>query len=251
MIKILLFAFTTVISFAQAQNTQAPMNIVTSDPTGVGCSTYDPPRIYQGKYFGCDSGTSQFKQTACGSTGQVLTNSSNVCAGVATTGSGSVVLATSATLVTPNLGVPSAIDLTNATSLPYGIFQSYFNGGAHTVAAGDSEYYPLNGTLNNYNIESLVQFKANSSGSLKNFCMQLYTGTQPASGSLVATVRVNSANTAATVSLAASGSGGVTICDTTHTITIAANDLINILVKNNASAGSVPILGLLGQIYLK
>ena len=34
------------------------------------------------------------------------------------TGSGNNVLATSPTLVTPNLGVPSAIDLTNATNLP-------------------------------------------------------------------------------------------------------------------------------------
>jgi hypothetical protein len=47
-------------------------------------------------------------------------------AGVATaptltgsTGSGNVVLATSPTLVTPALGTPSAINLTNATSLPY------------------------------------------------------------------------------------------------------------------------------------
>jgi len=35
-----------------------------------------------------------------------------------TTGSGNVVLATSATLVTPNLGTPSAVDLTNATNVP-------------------------------------------------------------------------------------------------------------------------------------
>jgi len=37
---------------------------------------------------------------------------------IATTGSGNVVRATSPTLVTPDLGVPSAVDLTNATNLP-------------------------------------------------------------------------------------------------------------------------------------
>ena len=37
---------------------------------------------------------------------------------IATTGTGNVVRATSPTLVTPNLGTPSAIDLTNATGLP-------------------------------------------------------------------------------------------------------------------------------------
>jgi hypothetical protein len=37
---------------------------------------------------------------------------------IATTGTGDVVRATSPTLVTPNLGTPSAIDLTNATGLP-------------------------------------------------------------------------------------------------------------------------------------
>ena len=37
---------------------------------------------------------------------------------IATTGDGDVVRATSPTLVTPDLGIPSAIDLTNATALP-------------------------------------------------------------------------------------------------------------------------------------
>ncbi|MGV1012653.1 MAG: beta strand repeat-containing protein, partial [Flavobacterium sp.] len=37
---------------------------------------------------------------------------------IATTGSGNVVRATSPTLATPDLGVPSAVDLTNATGLP-------------------------------------------------------------------------------------------------------------------------------------
>ena len=57
-------------------------------------------------------------------TPQFLTSTGSAGAATAptltgSTGSGNVVLATSPTLVTPALGTPSAINLTNATSLPY------------------------------------------------------------------------------------------------------------------------------------
>lgn len=48
----------------------------------------------------------------------IATLTSGVLSTTATTGSGSVVLATSPTLVTPSLGTPSALTLTNATGLP-------------------------------------------------------------------------------------------------------------------------------------
>lgn len=50
--------------------------------------------------------------------GYIFYNNAGVLGEVATTGSGSVVLATSPTLTTPNLGTPSAATLTNATGLP-------------------------------------------------------------------------------------------------------------------------------------
>src|ERR1700722_5667431 len=53
-----------------------------------------------------------------GTNGQIQVNSSGAFGGVSTTGSGNVVLATSPTLVTPALGTPSAINLTNATGAP-------------------------------------------------------------------------------------------------------------------------------------
>lgn len=57
--------------------------------------------------------------TATGTTSLTLPTSGTVTAlGNTTTGSGSIVLATSPTLVTPNLGTPSAATLTNATGLP-------------------------------------------------------------------------------------------------------------------------------------
>ena len=57
--------------------------------------------------------------TPGGSTGNVQTNAGGGnFGGIATTGTGSAVLATSPTLTTPALGTPSAIVLTNGTGLP-------------------------------------------------------------------------------------------------------------------------------------
>ena len=53
-----------------------------------------------------------------GTPGDIEYNNSGVLGELATTGSGRVVLATSPTLVTPALGTPSALVLTNATLLP-------------------------------------------------------------------------------------------------------------------------------------
>jgi hypothetical protein len=56
--------------------------------------------------------------TPGGSSGQIQYNNSGTFGGISTTGTGNVVLATSPTLITPNLGTPSALVLTNATGLP-------------------------------------------------------------------------------------------------------------------------------------
>lgn len=54
-----------------------------------------------------------------GINGYILYNNSGVLGNISPTGSGSVVLATSPTLVTPNLGTPASGTLTNATGLPF------------------------------------------------------------------------------------------------------------------------------------
>ena len=94
------------------------------------------------------SGTTTFLSGNTTTTPQFLTSTG--LAGVATaptytgsTGSGNVVLATSPTLVTPALGTPSAINLTNATNLPYAALptgsvlqvQSGFFNGTTAIAA--------------------------------------------------------------------------------------------------------------------
>jgi hypothetical protein len=53
-----------------------------------------------------------------GTTGRILYDNSGVVGELATTGTGSVVLSTSPTLVTPILGTPASGTLTNATGLP-------------------------------------------------------------------------------------------------------------------------------------
>jgi hypothetical protein len=72
--------------------------------------------------------------TATGTTSLTLPTSGTVTAlGNTTTGSGSIVLATSPALVTPNLGTPSAATLTNATGLPLTTGISGFGAGVATA----------------------------------------------------------------------------------------------------------------------
>jgi len=72
--------------------------------------------------------------TATGTTSLTLPTSGTVTAlGNTTTGSGSIVLATSPALVTPNLGTPSAATLTNATGLPLTTGISGFGTGVATA----------------------------------------------------------------------------------------------------------------------
>lgn len=78
-------------------------------------------------------------------------------------------------------------------------------------------------------------------GTLKNFGVR--TGSaQPASGSLVCTVFVNNVATALTFTIAAGAAIG-TYKDTTHTVTVAADDRISLEFKNNATGVSASVGG--------
>ena len=78
-------------------------------------------------------------------------------------------------------------------------------------------------------------------GTMKNFYFNT-GGAQPASGSLVCTVRDANASTALTVTVAASGAAG-TFSDTTHTATVSAGDLLDLQCVNNATGASAAIIG--------
>jgi hypothetical protein len=76
-------------------------------------------------------------------------------------------------------------------------------------------------------------------GTLKNFYVRI-PGAQPASGSLVFTVYKNNSATSMLATCAAGGTG-ITISDTTHTVTVAAGDLVYVSVKNNATGISAQV----------
>lgn len=64
-------------------------------------------------------------------------------------GSGAVVLATSPTLTTPNLGTPSALTLTNATGLPVGGISATGTPGSTTYLRGDGTWATVSGGSGN------------------------------------------------------------------------------------------------------
>ena len=70
-----------------------------------------------------------------GTSGYILYNNAGTLGNLATTGSGSVVLATSPTLVTPTLGTPVSVTLTNATGLPISTGVSGLGTGVATFLA--------------------------------------------------------------------------------------------------------------------
>ena len=83
-----------------------------------------------------------------GTNGYVLYNNSGTLGNLANTGTGNNVLATSPTLVTPILGTPSSVTLTNATGLPVSTGISGFGTGVATalgVNVGSGGAFVVNG----------------------------------------------------------------------------------------------------------
>jgi len=78
-------------------------------------------------------------------------------------------------------------------------------------------------------------------GTVKNLYVRIL-GNQPASGSLVVTVRKNTADTAVTFTVAAGYAGGAaTFSDITHSFSVVAGDFLGVKFVNNATAASAPI----------
>ena len=80
-----------------------------------------------------------------GASGQILYDNSGVVGEKATTGSGNVVLATSPTLVTPILGTPTSVTLTNATGLPIGGISATGTPSVTTFLRGDGSWATASG----------------------------------------------------------------------------------------------------------
>lgn len=106
-------------------------------------------------------------------------------------------------------------------------------------SAGTTIYLSLFGIDNGNGTESAVQVLAPCAGTLKNFYVRTVSS-QPASGSLVLTLRKNASDQSITVTYAA-GAAAATASDTTHSFTVAAGDLLTLKAVNNASGNSAII----------
>jgi len=80
-----------------------------------------------------------------GTSGRVLYDNAGVVGELANTGTGSNVLATSPTLVTPILGTPTSVTLTNATGLPVGGISATGTPSSTTYLRGDGTWSTVSG----------------------------------------------------------------------------------------------------------
>lgn len=101
----------------------------------------------------------------------IATLTSGVLSTTATTGSGSVVLASSPTLVTPALGVPTSVTLTNATGLPIatgmsGLTSGTFLTATSTTAVASTKTVPTGDVVGTSDTQTLTgkTFDANGTG---------------------------------------------------------------------------------------
>jgi len=149
-----------------------------------------------------------------------------------TTGSGG-----SATLVGSTLNIPQYAGAGSGTSFIVG-----FNG-ITVVPAGTINMTGLTGggyvnTGNEFQrIYALPQ-----TCSLSRWYVRT-SATQPASGSLVITLRQNQVDTALAITIAAGSIGG-TYSNTATSIAFSAGDLASVKVQNNAAANSTPVISL-------
>jgi len=149
-----------------------------------------------------------------------------------TTGSGG-----SATLVGSTLNIPQYAGVGSGTSFIVGL------NGITVVPAGTINMTALTGggyvnTGNEFQrIYALPQ-----TCSLSRWYVRT-SATQPASGSLVITLRKNQVDTALAITIAAGSIGG-TYSNTATSIAFSAGDLASVKVQNNAAANSTPVISL-------
>ena len=141
-----------------------------------------------------------------------------------------------ATLVGNTLNIPQY----TATSATTGtVFSINPNAGVAQIS-GTLRYFSLTG-INVGSGEAALQIPMPIAGTIKNLYVRMGVA-QPATGSLVFTVRKNLASTAVTVTVTNADGSNVTKSDTTNSFSVVAGDLLALQVVNNASSTSGTII---------
>lgn len=141
-----------------------------------------------------------------------------------TTGSGG-----SATLVGSTLNIPQYAGQGSGTSFSFGII------GNTTVGAGVTTYVSIVG-LSYSALEFFRMIPTPQNCSFSRFYIYI-TSTQPASGSLVITLRKNQVDTALAITVAAGSISG-RYSNTATSVAFAANDWNSVKIQNNATSAS-------------
>lgn len=121
------------------------------------------------------------------------------------------------------------------TNVGYSI--SHAIGGGVSTAAGTTEFI-INGPTGASATEAIRQVPISVSGTIRSFYIYT-TSMQPATGSYVATLRVNGANTSTAITLSAGTVAGV--YSSTTTTSVNAGDLLSIRLVNNATSASATL----------
>lgn len=111
-----------------------------------------------------------------------------------------------------------------------------FNGGAAQVTASTTAYAPIGGTTNFNATENNRQTLVPRNSKVTQLVLVTATS-QPASGSIVYTLRKNGVDTAITVTIAANAAAG-TFVDSTNSVQFTARDLLSLKAVNNATGNS-------------
>lgn len=146
------------------------------------------------------------------------TNGSKQVATLTCTGSGNVVLATSPTLTTPNLGTPSTINLSNATSLPCGALPALTGDTTSSSGSCATTTAKINGTSFSGTSGDAVKFGAGNTPVDSSLAMPTAAGS--------ATVAQLIANGTATMGTGAISSGTCATVVTTSATGVATTDTI-------------------------
>lgn len=141
-----------------------------------------------------------------------------------TTGSGG-----SATLVGSTLNIPQYAGQGSGTSFSFGII------GNTTVGAGVTTYVSIVGSSYS-GLEFFRMIPTPQNCSFSRFYIYI-TSTQPATGSLVITLRKNQVDTALAITIAA-GSVSGRYSNTATSVAFAANDWNSVKIQNNATSAS-------------